>query len=122
VSVVLLGTLFISAPIIYPILTGSHDAAGIEAMRYWLVIAQLTVLSVMLNPALVSIGLDRSMARMYIACGVVFLAYACVLTKLFLLQGMLMSMVIVETTIALASFASFARGTKVGALSSKWHS
>ena len=119
VSAVLLGTLFVFAPIVYPLLTGSHDAQGIAAIRYWLVVAQLTVLSVMLNPALVSIGLDRSMARMYIACGVAFLAYSCVLTKLFLLQGMLTSMVIVETTIAIASLASFMRGAKVRALGSK---
>lgn len=115
-SAILLGTLFTFAPDVYLLLTGARDPQGIEAIRYWLVIAQLTVLSVLLNPVLISIGRDRDMARMYIGCSLSFLAYSCVLTWQFRLQGMLTSMIIVEATIALASIASFVRGTKIRAI------
>jgi PST family polysaccharide transporter len=115
-SAALMGTLFAIAPLVYLLLTGARDAAGIEAIRFWLVVAQLTVLAVMLNPVLVSLGRDRDMARMYIGCSLAFVAYSSVLTQLFLLRGMLMSMVIVEATICLASVASFARGRRDRAL------
>lgn len=106
-SSILLGTLFVFSAPIYYLLTGSNDTQGIEAIRYWLVIAQLTVLSVMLNPVLVSIGKDRSMARMYFICGGAFLFYSYVLTWLFKLEGMLVSMIIVEASIAFTSLALF---------------
>jgi len=111
-SALLMSALFVLAPFVYLLLTGARDAQGIETIRYWLVIAQLTVLAVMLNPVLVSIGRDRDMARMYIGCSLAFLAYSCVLTQIFLLRGMLASMVIVEATISLASIASFVRGVR----------
>jgi PST family polysaccharide transporter len=106
-SSILLGTLFIFPDHIFYVLTGTNDAQGIQAMRYWLVIAQLTVLSVTLNPVLVSIGSDRNMAKMYVLCGGAFLFYSFVLTWRFKLEGMLISMVIVEATIALTSLALF---------------
>ncbi len=106
-SSVLLGSLFFFADYIFYLLTGTNDAQGIEAMRYWLVITQLTVLSVTLNPVLVSIGGDRNMARMYVLCGGVFLFYSFILTWLFKLEGMLISMIIVEATIAFTSLALF---------------
>jgi hypothetical protein len=66
----------------------------------------------MLNPVLVSIGRDRDMARMYVVCGSAFLIYSWILTRQLKLEGMLISMVIVETTIMVASLASFMREVK----------
>jgi len=109
ISGLVLGSLFVFAPLLYHLLTGAQDAQGISAVRYWLVIAQLIVFSVSLNPVLVAIGRDTSMARMYIVCGSVFLLYSCFLTRILLLQGMLISMVIVELTIAVASAAAVIR-------------
>ena len=111
-SAALLGTLFAGAPLVYLLLTGAHDDVGITAIRYWLVIGQLTVLCVMLNPVLISIGRDRDMARMYVACSVLFLVYSCALTKMFALQGMLRSMVLVELSIAIVSVITLRRGIR----------
>lgn len=112
-SAVLFGVLFALAPFVYLLLTGMRDADGIAAIRYWMVAAQLIVFSVMINPVLIAIGRDRDMARMYIGCGFAFLAYGCILTKFFLLRGMLTSILIVEVTIAIASAVSVMRNVRV---------
>lgn len=111
-SSAILAILFIFAPFIYLLLTGSKDQQGIEAIRYWLVVSQFTVLSVMLNPVLVSLGVDRNMAWMYVVCGSAFLVYSWALTSIFLLKGMLISMIIVEASISIASIIIFTLKSK----------
>ncbi len=105
ISLCLLLTLCIFAPQIYFYATTSTDAAGINAIHYWLAASQFIVLSVTINPALVALGRDQDLAKMYMVLAALFAGYSWYLTQTLQLKGMLIAILIAEASIGIASVA-----------------
>jgi O-antigen/teichoic acid export membrane protein len=109
---ILITVIFTFSRYIYNILTGNYDEIGIYSFRFWLVISFFTILNVMINPFIISLNQDKYMAKFYMIVGLSFLIVSTILTNYLKIDGMLISMLLIEIVILIFSLTTIKKGFK----------
>lgn len=86
---------------LYMFFAGQHSDLGVDVFLLWLAISLFTIVSVSLNPVMVVLRLDRSMARVYRGAGLTFLASAPIACAYFGVLGIAAATLVTEGFMAL---------------------
>lgn len=93
--------MFVLREKIYMFFSGKNSDVGVEVFSIWLAASFFTILSVSLNPVMVVLRLDASMARVYRMAGLSFLVAAPAACLCFGVIGMAGAMLTTEAAMAL---------------------
>lgn len=97
---------------IYRFFAGQHSDVGVTVFSLWLAASFFTILSVSLNPVMIVLRLDASMAKVYRIAGLTFLVLAPIACMYFGVLGMAAAMLITEGSMALFCTVSVVSGLR----------
>lgn len=112
IDFLLIGSVFLFSDQLYTLISGKSDPIGYYSFSFWLIVAFITIINVVLNPVIISLRQDKFMSKIYLFVGISFIFYGTVLTHYFSYKGMLFSMLIVELSILTLSIIAIKKGFK----------
>jgi PST family polysaccharide transporter len=110
VNLLVLSFLLLVSDTIFYLVSGQNEEIGTYSFSFWLIISMITIFNVLLNPIAIALKQEKLLSLGYLFVGVSFLGFGYVLTYLYSYQGMLYSMLLVETTIFLLSIIAIKYG------------